>query len=307
MKRVIEIAKPATMKLRHHRIIQSFFILVFIPTLLSAIYLWGFAKDKYVSSMSFSVRTESMQSATDLLGGLSSITGSSSSDVDILTQFIESGDLIETVKETIDIAEVFSSAWPVDFVFAFNPEGQFEDLQEYWRSSVLTSTTNGIVTLSVTTYDPQSSYDITNAIYEASRDLINRLSEEAHSDATRFSREELRLAEARLTKAREEMTNYRLQAQIIDPNATLEAQMGILTNLQSQLAEADIQRALLTRTGSGTGPRIDEIDRKTAAIKAQLEIEQNKFARGGKGPGGEDYATVFARYEALASDMEFSQ
>lgn len=302
-----DIAAPARMKRRHYLIVLSFILVVLVPTLISAVYLWGFAKDKYISSMSFSVRTESMQSATDLLGGLSSITGSSSSDVDILTQYIESSDLIQTVASKMDIVEAFSAEWPTDFIYAYDPDGRFEDLQEYWKDSVLTSTSNGIVTLSVRTYNPNTSYKITTEVYEASRRLINRLSEEAHEDATRFSRDELMDAQARLKAAREAMTNFRLEARIIDPNATLTAQMGILTELQSQKAEALIQKDLLGQTASKADPRTDEIERRLRVIEAQIESEQNKFGRGGQGPGGENYATIFARYEALSSDLQFAE
>lgn len=307
MTSTVEIAAPAKMKGRHYRILASFFIVVVLPIALAAGYLWELAEDQYVSSMSFSVRTEDLQSATDILGGLSSITGSSSSDVDILTQFIESGDLIQTVQKEIDLEAVFSRAWPDDFIFAYNPEGKFEDLQKYWQKSVITKTINGIVTLSVRTYDAEMAHKITMAVYNASRDLINRLSVEAREDATSFARGELQDTEERLTKAREAMTNYRLRAQIIDPNTALQAQMGILTALQSQQAEALIQKDLLIRNGREGDPRIAELDTKIATYTAQIEFEQNKFGRGGQGPGGEDYATLFAQYEILSSDMEFAE
>lgn len=307
MTSTVEIAAPAKMKGRHYRILASFFIVVVLPIALAAGYLWELAEDQYVSSMSFSVRTEDLQSATDILGGLSSITGSSSSDVDILTQFIESGDLIQTVQKEIDLEAVFSRAWPDDFIFAYNPEGKFEDLQKYWQKSVITKTINGIVTLSVRTYDAEMAHKITMAVYNASRDLINRLSVEAREDATSFARGELQDTEKRLTKAREAMTNYRLRAQIIDPNTALQAQMGILTALQSQQAEALIQKDLLIRNGREGDPRIAELDTKIATYTAQIEFEQNKFGRGGQGPGGEDYATLFAQYEILSSDLEFAE
>ncbi|MDO6458405.1 hypothetical protein Q4494_15045 [Celeribacter halophilus] len=303
----IDIAGPAQMKLRHFRIIHSFVLAVVVPMFLSGVYLWGFAKDQYLSSMSFSVRTESLQSATDLLGGLSSITGSSSSDVDIVTQYIASSDLVQIVNEKIDLRAKFSTAWPMDFIYAFNPKGEFEDLLEYWNNNVTTRSENGIVTLTVRSFDPETSYEITRIVYEASRELINRLSDEAHADATRFSREELRAAEERLTQAREAMTNFRLEAQIIDPNASLQAQMSLLTELQVQLSENEVQKDLLSRTAQANDPRLNELNRKISALQAQIAIEQQKFGRGGMGPGGESYATLFARYEGLSSDLQFSE
>jgi len=257
--------------------------------------------------MSLSVRTENLQSATDFLGGLSSITGSSSSDVDILTQYIASGDLVRSIQSDIDLTSIFSAEWPNDFLFAYNPSGQFEDLLDYWNSRVLTQSVNGVVTLSVRSYDPKASNQIIIAIYESARQLINRLSDEAHEDATRFSRDELEASEARLAGAREDMTNFRLEAQIVDPQATLESQMGILTQLQIQQAETLIQRDLLTQTAGVDDPRVGEVTRKVEALQAQILIEKNKFGRGGQGPGGSDYATLFATYEKLASNLLFAE
>lgn len=307
MQENLEIAGPARMEKRHFNVLYSFVFAVIMPMLLSAIYLWGFAKDQYLTSMSFSVRTESLQSASDLLGGLSSITGSTSSDVDILAQFIASNNLIQIVDADIDLREAFSAAWPRDFIFAYNPSGQSEDLQEYWNNIVQTQSENGIMTLSVRSYNPQTSHKITTAIYEASRDLINRLSDEAHADATRFSRDELLAGEERLSAAREAMTNFRLEAKIVDPNVTLQVQMGVLTQLQAQLAEALVQMKILSRSVSDTDPRLRESNRTISALQEQIEIEEYKFSRGGDGPGGDDYATLFANYERLTSDLLFAE
>ena len=305
MNDIVDIAEPAKMKPRHHRILQSFLLIVIAPMVLSAVYLWGFAKDQYISSMSFSVRTENLQSATDLLGGLSSITGSSSSDVDILTQYIASGDLVRLIESDIDLKRIFSAGWPNDFLFAYDPSGQFEDLLDYWNSKVFTKSENGIVTLLVRSYDPETSNQIILAVYEANRQLINRLSDEAHGDATRFSRDELKIAEERLASAREALTNFRLEALIVDPNATLEAQMRILTQLQVQQAEAFIEKDLLIRTARLDDPRVSGVSKRIHALQAQIDIERSKFGHGGQGPGGENYANLFATYERLASAMHF--
>lgn len=303
------IAGPAVMRLRHYRIIASFGLCVLAPLLLSAIYLWGFARDQYISSMSFSVRTENMQSAVDMLGGLSSLAGVSGSnnDVQVIKQFIESTDMVRQVEDKVKLEDAFSLAWPRDFLFAYNPSGTLEDLHDYWNRSVSTSISDGLMTLKVRSYDPEMSYEISEAVFEASRKLINQLSQEAREDATRFTREDLDRAEERLKSAREAMTEFRLRTQIVDPSATLQAQMGILTTLQSQLAEALVQRDLLQKTARKDDPRIAEVTRRIDSLQAQISIEQEKFGKGGQGPGGEDYATLFSQYERLSSEQQFAE
>ena len=55
-----------------------------MPALVTAFYLWTRAADQYASDVAFSVRTEEKGSAIELLGGITELSGSSSSDTDIL-------------------------------------------------------------------------------------------------------------------------------------------------------------------------------------------------------------------------------
>lgn len=301
------VAGPSVMRKRHRRIIWSFALCVVLPFSICSAYLWGFARNQYISELSFSVRTENMQSALDMLGGFSSIAGNTSNDVDILKQFIESQDLVRYMEQEQKISEAFSLGWPVDFFFAYNPNSTLEDLHSYWRRNVRTSTDNGLFTLSVRSYEPERSQEIALAIYKASKTLINQLSQEAREDATRFTREDLHRAEDRLRAAREEMTQFRLRSRIIDPMASLQAEIGILTSLQTQLSEALVQKELLSQTSREQDPRITENSRKIDALRAQINIEQQKFAQVGERAGGNDYATLFSQYERLAAELEFAE
>ncbi len=68
--------------------------------------------------------------------------------------------------------------------------------------------------------------------------------------------EDLDLALERLKAAREALTAFRLANQIVDPNADIQGQMGLLNTLQAQQAEALIEFDLL------------RADRQRATIRA---------------------------------------
>lgn len=306
----IQVAGPATIRPRHRRIAQSFVACVILPLALCAAYLWGMARDQYVSTMSFSVRTENMQSALDLLGGFSGLMsgGSGTNDVGIIEQFIASPDLVARMERDLHVSQVFALGWPRDFALAFDPSGKLEDLHDYWRRAVVTSSAGGLITLSVRSYDAQRSNQIARAVFEESKRLVNTLSTEAREDATRLTREDLVRAEARLSEARAALTAFRLRTQIVDPGTALQAQVGIIADLQARLSEQQVQRDLLRRTAPPKGdPRLAESDRKIDALEQQIALERAKFGAGGKGPGGEDYATLFAQYERLAAELRFSE
>ena len=62
------------MRPRHRGLLFAFLLIVLLPLLVSAAYLWIFAQDQYASTVGFTVRREERSSAVDLLGGLSRIT-----------------------------------------------------------------------------------------------------------------------------------------------------------------------------------------------------------------------------------------
>lgn len=301
----------ARFETRHIILSLSFLLLVIVPTLISAWYLWTRAEDQYISTVSFSVRKEDSTPAVDLLGGLSSITGGSGSatDTDILYDFLRSEDIVAKIDAAIDLRSRFSRAWPEDPVFAYDPSGTIEDLAKHWqrRVRVFYDTTTQLITLKVSAYTAQDALDIANATFEEGSRTINRLSAVARDDVTRLAREELTETQERLTKTRQALTAFRMRTQIVDPMADLAGQMGILNTLQASLAEALIAVDTLRDNATDSDQRVIQAEQKIAAIRDRIEEERAKFSANSQGPGGENYAQLMAEYEKLASDLEFDQ
>ncbi|MFC7704774.1 hypothetical protein ACFQXB_11270 [Plastorhodobacter daqingensis] len=303
------VAGPAPLRRRHRGILLSFVLLVLLPVIATAAYLWLMAEDQYASTVSFSVRKEETSSSLDLLGGITRLTGSASSDSDILYDFIRSQDLVATIDADLDLRARFSRAWPGDPVFAFNPEGTIEDLHRHWerRVKIIYDTSSGIITLRVTAFTPQDAQEIATAIYGESSRMINALAQDARADATRYAQDELDRALERLKDARERMTGFRLQTQIVDPQADLQGQMGVINTLQSQLAEAMVELDLLRETTREGDPRLTQIARRIEVIENRIIAERRKFGEGGQGPGGADYARLVGEFERLMVDLDFAE
>lgn len=145
-------ARPARARRRHWLLLVSFVLLVGLPSLLTALYLWQRAADQYASDVAFSVRTEDKSSAIELLGGITELSGSSSSDTDILFAYLSSQELVAKVDEQVDLRAIWSRV-PVrqDPLFAFDRGGTIEDLQAHWRRmiSVVYDSGTGLIDLEV--------------------------------------------------------------------------------------------------------------------------------------------------------------
>ena len=287
----------------------SFIWAVAAPLLVVAVYLWVWAADQYASTVSFSVQKEEYKSSLDVLGGIPLLSGSMISDTDILDDFLQSQELVENVDAAIDLRTLYSKKWPEDPVFAFNPEGSIEDLHRHTKRMVRVSYDNhtGLISLRTLAFTPEDARLIAQTVFDQSSDMINELSSVARADSTRFAKDELDRAFARLRQARQDLTRFRIENQIVDPTADLQGQMGILNSLQEQLASAMIEMDMLPAGLKADDARLLQAQRKIDVIRARMEDERAKFGETGGGPGGEVYAALIAQYEGLAADLLFAE
>jgi capsular polysaccharide transport system permease protein len=315
----------ARTQLRHRGMMASFVLLVFAPVLISGFYLYVIAKDQYISTVSFAVRTEEISSALSLLGGLTSLSGASSSDADILYQFIQSQELVQRVDEKLDLRAIYSKP-AFDPYFAFSSDGSIEALVKYWHSVVKIAydRATGLIELQVHAFDPQDAQRIAQEIYDQSSAMINQLSATGRNDATRYAKEDLDAAIERVKLARTEMTAFRSRTQIIDPSADIQSQMGLLNSLQQQMTASIVELNLLQSTAPAKGdPRLEQAQRRIEVIQKLIDKERDKFGGGvGLTPSSPtdtpaaagdaktttgNYSTLIGQFEELNVDRDFAE
>ncbi|MEP5152074.1 capsule biosynthesis protein [Planktotalea sp.] len=305
-------AKPATMRGRHYFILFTFMLVFVLPTAGVGWYMYERATDRYVSYMGFSVRTEETGSAFELLGGVAELSGSSSSDTDILYQFIESQQLVAAVNERLDLEKLWLHPnVEYDPVFAYEPGGTIEDITDYWNTMVDVFADSGtsLIDLQVQAFTPEDAQLIAMTIFDESLQMINRLSAIAREDGTQYARDELTQTVERLKEARTALTRFRNRTQIIDPSASITSQLGILTSLQSELAQTLIDFDLLKRTTTENDPRLKQVRQRITVIEERIAEEQTKFGQGSSATDEDDnaFADLIGEYEILAVDLEFAE
>lgn len=305
------IARKSRAKKRHWGLILAFIVVVLLPIAASVFYLNTRAVDQYASTVAFTVRSEEGSSATDLLTGFGqSLSGSGGgSDSNILYEFIRSQSLVQRVDARLDLRSYYAQHRDTDPIFAFNPDGTIEDLTTYWQRVVRISFDqgSGLMELRVLAFDPEKAQEIAVAIYDESTAMINDLSAIAREDATRYAREDLELSVERLKEARETLTSFRISSEIVDPSADIQGQMGLLSTLQAQQAEALIEFDLLALSTREGDSRLEQAARRVETIERRIREERQKFGAGTQGEGDESYAETIAEFERLAVDREFAE
>ncbi len=300
-------AGPAQPHRRHLAILASFLAFVLLPLVVAAWYLFTKAEDQFTSQTAFAVRTEDISSAIDILGGLSALGGGSTSDADILYEFIQSQGLVRQLDVEMNLRRIYSEPYDRDPWFAYNPEGTIEDLTEYWGQmvKVFYDRGTGLIELRVHAFTPEDAQEIAQAIFASSSKMINEFSDIAREDATRYAREELDRSQEQLRQARQALTEYRSRYRIVDPQAEIGLQTGLLSALEAQLSDALIEYDVLADSAGRNDPRLNQADDRVQIIRDRIEEERAKYAS--TGAGSENYATLVGEYERLAVDREFAE
>ena len=300
-------ARKARMKLRHYMIVLSFLLMVALPVGLAAWYLWTRAADQYASYTGFSVRSESASAPSEILGGLGNlmgVSGSSSTDTDVLFKFMQSHDLVTAVDEKLDLQAIWSKP-ENDPYFAYNGDGSREALLDEWQRKVRVYYDLGMIELRVLAFDPVDAQNIATAILEESTVLINNLNEAAREDMLRYSREDLDQALDRLRTARLNMTEFRNQHRMVDPTADVAGQVGVVASLQEQLAQSLIELGMLQSNAQSNDPRISQAELRVRVIRDQIDAERGKI--GSETSNGEMLSDVVGQFESLTVDRVFAE
>lgn len=300
-------AKKAVVRKRHITIRRLFIVGVLLPICLATAYLYLIATDQYASYLGFSVRAEDSASPVEMLGGITELTGSSSgTDTDVLFEFIQSQRIVRLVDERLDLRKIYYK--PSDPFFGVDPDATIEELQRFWGRvvKVFYDSGSGLIEVRVTAFSPEDAKAVADAIYEESTLMINKLTTVARDDATSYARSELQKAVERLSNARAAIQKFRLETQIIDPEADIVGRMGLLNSLQNQLAAAQIDLDILMQTAREGDPRLAQATRRVDVIQQRLDNERARFSATDGTVNGA-YANLIGDYERLAVDKQFAE
>ena len=301
---------PAALKRRHFGIMASFVAVVVVPFLLSVGYLYLIAQDQYASTAGFTIRTEETGSASALMGGIGTLLGGpTSSNAPVLNAFIQSQDIVQRVHDRLDLTSHYARDWPADPLFTLWPGAMIEDLVWFWQRMVRVhhDSATGLMEIEVRARNPEMAREIASAIIAESEAMINALNEQARRDTMASAERDVVAALERLREAREALTSFRARTQIVDPAADIQGRMGVINNLQQQLAQALVDHDLLLTTTPETDPRVRQAQRRIDVINERIAEERLNFATRDVTVFDTEYPRLISQFESLRVDQEFAE
>jgi capsular polysaccharide transport system permease protein len=303
-------AKPARVKRRHNGLVISLFAVIVFPVLLTTAYLVFFVQSQYASTVGFTIRQEETGTASEIMGGLSNILGGGAQGhADLLFEFVQSQEIVERINSQFDLVEHYGTTWPRDPIYSLWPTATIEDLVWFWGRMVKVTydKASGMMLVQVRARDPDSAQRIANLIVSESEAMINRLNITARTDATRNAQADLDIALERLRTAREALAEFRARTQIVDPQADIQGRMGVLSNLQQQLATALVDYDLLAQTADSNDPRVRQLQRRIEVVRDRIRDERQNFTQQDVTVDETDYPRLIAQFESLQVDQAFAE
>ncbi|MGA0533977.1 hypothetical protein [Hansschlegelia sp. KR7-227] len=287
-----------------------------LPTFLASIYYGFIAAPQYVAEARFAVRgpDDGGSGGGDLMGALTGIGGSAApmiSDSFIVSQFIESGQLVGNLQRTLDLRAIYSHS-NADFLARYRPydfEDTIEHLTLFWNSVawVYFEPISGIITFNVRAFTPEDALKIARETVRESEKLVNKLSERAREDTISVTKQEQSRAELRLKFARKAIQDFRDRKGATDPTSVATAQSQIVADLESQLAkqEAELQaaNAFLNRDA----PTVRVMRNAVDALKSRIATEKAKIGSVAPNSQGQLISASMAEFENLATERDFAQ
>lgn len=283
-----------------------FAVWVVLPLIVAAFYLYFIAEDQYESRVGFSVRKEETSSPVELLGGITELSGNSSSDTDFLYKYIRGRQMMLSVDAKLNLREVYTR--PADPVFALKRNASVEEMEDYWSRvvKVFYDTADGLIEVRVVAFSPEDAKRIAQEIFDEGSRKINELTAIARDDSTRYAEIERDRAIERLKVARQALTAFRIRTQIVDPEADIEGRMGLLNTLQTQLATALIDLDLLLNNTNPGDPRIVQTQQRIEVIEDRISEERNHFSTS-SASADIPYSSLVGEYEGLLVDLKFAE
>lgn len=265
---------------------RRWLVIVLLPTLLLSTYYAFFAADEYESEAHFIVRsTESNQSSPSGIGQALSMVGVSDqgqSNGLSVADYLSSHDAVAALRSRYDLVGRYRRPEADLFSRLGSADPTPERLLSYYQKQVnvkLDSDTN-IISLRVRAFRPSDSYVLINGLLALGEQRVNQMNQRANEATLSSAREQMAEAEKAVTESQMALTAFRQGRRNIDPVATGEAQIALVSKLQGSLAIARAQAAAMSGSLNASSPQARAMAARVRSLEIQVSSAQSDLSGG---------------------------
>ncbi len=283
------------------------FYFVFLPTLITFLYLVFWASPMYISNMKFSVQnTKPSISGLDLASLMGGGIGRGAHENYVVLEFLQSLSLINEVDKELHIKDHYSSH-DYDFISRLTSHPTTNELLKYWNFAVTSSldVEGGIIDVDVKAYTPEMAQNISKKLLAKSELLVNELNKRLQQDSIKLAEEEVKIAIAKVNNLQNKMRKFREKHSTFDPELTATGMQTRIEALQGEYTKLQTELNMALSIMSPNAPQVKNLKSSLAAVKKQLDVENAKVASSKSDT--KTLSSVVAEYEALTMDLKFAK
>ena len=284
-----------------------FVVMVVVPTVITAFYLYLIAAPIYVSETHFVVRSRAQGGASTLgivMASMGLDLSAGETDAYEVDEYIMSRDAVADLVAHHNLRAILDRP-ESDFISRFPRFYQRDSFENLFKSyprfvDVGYDSTTGINTLKVEVFRPEDARYVADALLTGAENLVNELNRRAETDVVEQAKRQVAEAQARAVQAELALTQFRTREKLIDPTRASAAGTEIVTQLDAQIIALQAQRASLTALAPQS-PTLPDIDEKIRALQDQRALENTRVVG-----ESDSLAPKIGEYERLVLERDFA-
>ena len=285
---------------------RAFPLAVLLPTLLAAVWLFGFAAPQFESEARFIIRTR--QAPATGMGLEAALQGAgfsrTSEDALGVRDYLESHDAVAALRARMPLIDIYRRPEADVIARLWWSDPSAERLRDYFRRMVTAQydQTSGITALKVRSFRPEDSQALAGELLALSEQLVNRLNLRLMEDGLRVAREEVARAEARLAAVQGAITGFREREHSLDPGRSAAVALENIGKLEGALAGARAELAEAGRFSRADTPRILQLRNRVEGLAQQVAEERARITSSGAASSQQ-----LGEFERLGTERELAR
>lgn len=273
---------------------------------IAVIYFGLIASDRYVSRAELVVKqADQIKMLPDALSMLG-IGGSNHEDVLLIQDYLKSPDLLNKLDKELGLKAHYQSH-EIDYFSRLPNDVSREQFIEYYRNhlTLRLDDISGVLTVELQAFDPAYGQRVVSMMLKESEGFINKLGHQVALEQLAFVEKEVDRAYQRVQTEKAKVLDFQNTHHLISPESTSSARLGVVSQIEGQLAQQQAQLKQLQSYMKDTAPAVISVQARVDALTQQLEQEKARLTGTDKDAMNE----VTARYidvqtqASLAADL----
>ena len=273
------------------------------PVVLATIYYAVITPPQYQTNMSFTVRGQQASSG-GILTGLIGATQPSTSDTQLVVNYLMSESPISTLRGKYGLAQAYDKFTLDPFAY-LSPKATLEWTTWFWNNRMKATYNVGIgdVTVTVLAYTPQDSYRLAQGVLDAARRAEDSLNAQVSQGSLNLANSQVASTKKDYDAATKTLTELQGNANTLTISAAATQAVTLVGSIDSQLATLKVSQAAVQAQFLPNAPQSKTIEQQIASLESQRNAAMAK-AQASPGPSQAEHDV---QVQAAVLNYQFAQ